>query len=198
MKHSRPMIRRLTVIACMAFGLPLVTIAAPGDRPCPPLPGPVMDMPPPGSMLPPQFNALNLNAAQQDKLFEIIYRQMPAMHRAMMRAAADRKTLNALAHAATYDEKAAQQAAADLGKTEATAALLQNRQQQQIYTLLDSAQRKRLQQLENEHAYCGHPAHHDGGNHGMPPANSCRNDAPNDRMSNLQPLSRHNASRLRT
>lgn len=92
---------------------------------------------------PPLFQGLDLNEAQQDKIFAIVHAQAPYLREQFKAAAKAREALHALAGADQYDDAKAAALAKDLATAEANIALQHVRTQQKLLAVLTPEQRKK-------------------------------------------------------
>jgi protein CpxP len=159
---------------CLALAVPLAALAAPppdgkagghadvcgmearGSQGGPmggPPPGPFM-----GDRPPPFLMELNLTEEQQDKVFAIMHASAPAMRDQFKAVRKAREALHDLGHAAQFDSGNAGSLAQALGKAESQLALLQARNDHDIFAVLTDEQRTQLADHEHEHG----PHHLDG------------------------------------
>lgn len=110
--------------------------AAPPLRPGMPLAGG------PQAGLPPLLATLDLSEAQQDKLFEIHYRQQPAVYAQTKAARKAREALRALIGSAEYTPARAQALAQAAARAEAELALIRAQIEHEALAVLDEEQRK--------------------------------------------------------
>lgn len=121
--------------------------------------GPMGGMPPgmfAGDRPPPYLMELNLTEDQQDKVFAIMHASAPAIRDQFKAVRKAREALHDLGHAAQFDSGNAGALAQALGKAESQLALLQARNEHDIFAVLTDEQRKDL--ADHEHG----PHHHDG------------------------------------
>ncbi len=165
--------RNKVLAGCLALAVPLAAMAAPppdgkpdGHTACDremrgPQGGP-MGAPPPGMFAgdrpPPYLMELNLTEDQQDKVFTIMHASAPAIRDQFKAVRKAREALHDLGHAAQFDSGNAGSLAQALGKAESQLALLQARNEHDIFAVLTDEQRKDLVQRESEHG----PRHHEG------------------------------------
>ena len=170
--------RNKLLAGCLALAVPLAALAAPppdGKTDGPgaacgmevrgphggPMGGP-MGGPAPGMFAgdrpPPYLMDLNLTEDQQDKVFAIMHASAPAIRDQFKAVRKAREALHDLGHAAQFDSGNAGSLAQALGKAESQLALLQARNDHDIFAVLTDEQRKDLADHEREHG----PHHHDG------------------------------------
>jgi Spy/CpxP family protein refolding chaperone len=141
--------------------------AAPGAGGPPPMSGP-RGAGPDGRGMPgggPMFG-LNLPEAQQDQIFNLHHAQAPQMREQMKALRKSQQALRDLARSDTFDEQRAQQIAAEIGRTEATIALMRARLQAAVWKILTPEQRQRAAQMPMHRGPMG-PMGPMGGMHGM-------------------------------
>lgn len=170
--------RNTLLAGCLGLALPLAAMAAPPDGKAGGHGGPACDMdmhgpqggpmggPPPGPFTgdrpPPYLMELNLTEEQQDKVFAILYASAPALRDQFKAVHKAREALHDMGHAAQFDGANAASLAQALGKAEGQLALLQARNDHDIFAVLTEEQRTQLAEHDKEHG----PHHHEGG----PPA----------------------------
>lgn len=148
--------RRNTLIAgCLAAILSLAVQAAPlgGGVPQPPAfamghgeTGPVME-----ELVPPQpifLRGLELSEAQRDEVFTILHDQMPEVRKKSRAIRVAQDKLQALASSTQYDNTRARALAETAAKEMMELSLLRARSDQMIYTLLNPAQRKQVDDMK--------------------------------------------------
>jgi periplasmic protein CpxP/Spy len=166
--------RNKLLAGCLALAVPLAAMAAPApdgkadghggacDREMRGPPGGPMAGPPPGMFggdrPPPYLMELNLTEDQQDKVFAIMHASAPTIRDQFKVVRKAREALHDLGHAAQFDSGNAGSLAQALGKAESQLALLQARNDHDIFAVLTDEQRKDLADHEHEHG----PHHHDG------------------------------------
>ena len=166
--------RNKLLAGCIALAVPLAAMGAPPpdgkadghgaacDREMRGPPGGPMGGPPPGMFggdrPPPYLMELNLTEDQQDKVFAIMHASAPAMRDQFKAVRKAREALHDLGRAAQFDTGNAGSLAQALGKAESQLALLQARNDHDIFAVLTDEQRKELADHEHEHG----PHHHDG------------------------------------
>jgi len=170
--------RNKLLAGCLALAVPLAAMAAPPpdgnadghgaacDREMRgPQGGPMdgrMGGPPPGMFAgdrpPPYLMELNLTEDQQDKVFAIMHAAAPAVRDQFKALRKAREALHDLGRAAQFDSGNAGSLAQALGKAESQLALLQARNEHDIFAVLTDEQRKDLADHEHEHG----PHRHDG------------------------------------
>jgi len=174
MSFRRYSSRKKLLAGCLALAVPLAAMAAaPPDGKAPgqgsacdremrgPQGGPMGGAPPgmfPGDHPPPYLMDLNLTEDQQDKVFAIMHASAPAMRDQFKAVRKAREALHDLGHAAQFDSGNAGSLAQALGKAESQLALLQARNEHDIFAVLTDEQRKDLADHEHEHG----PHRHDG------------------------------------
>ncbi len=166
-------LRNNWLAGCLAVGLPLAAVAAPppdgktdGHLACDmPMRGPhagPMGGPPPemfaGDHPPPYLMELNLTEDQQDKVFAITHASAPAIRDQFKAVRKAREALHDLGRAAQFDSGTAGELAQALGKAESQLALLQARNDHDIFAVLTEEQRRELA----DHERAQGPHHHDG------------------------------------
>ena len=169
--------RNKLLAGCLALAVPLTAMAAPppdgrtdGHAACDmemrrphggPTGGP-MGGPPPGMFAgdrpPPFLMELNLTDDQQDKVFAIMHASAPAIRDQFKAVRKAREALHDLGRAVQFDSGSAGSLAQALGKAESQLALLQARNDHDIFAVLTDEQRKDLADHEREHG----PHHQDG------------------------------------
>jgi protein CpxP len=166
--------RNKLLAGCLGLAVPFAAMAAPPpdgkmdghgagcDREMHGPPGGPMGGPPPGMFggdrPPPYLMELNLTEDQQDKVFAIMHASAPAMRDQFKAVRKAREALHDLGRAAQFDSGNAGSLAQALGKAESQLALLQARNDHDIFAVLTDEQRKELADHEHEHG----PHHHDG------------------------------------
>ncbi len=101
-----------------------------------------------GNMMPPHLRSLNLNDAQQDKVFEIMHAQAPVMRdkaKALRKAETD---LRALTSAPDYSEAKAGALVDAAAKTMAEMKLARAKANRQVFEVLTPEQRKQLAEVK--------------------------------------------------
>ena len=99
-----------------------------------------------GMPLPPELHGVALTDAQQDKVFQIMYKQAPALREAMKKERHAHDDLQALILAPNFDESRARSLADSAGKAHGEMALLHATAQSQIQALLTPAQRQQIEE----------------------------------------------------
>ena len=120
----------LSLLLLSACSMPLLSLAQPG--------------PPPG--LPPFLHGIELNEAQQDKVFAATYAQAPLLREQEKIAFKAHAQLRELAASSTYDDAKAGALANTAAQAMATISLQQARLEQQLLAVLTPEQRKQAQQ----------------------------------------------------
>lgn len=111
-----------------------------------------------GDRPPPFLMELNLTDDQQDKVFAIMHASAPAIRDQFKAVRKAREALHDLGRAVQFDSGSAGLLAQALGKAESQLALLQARNDHDIFAVLTDEQRKDLADHEREHG----PHHQDG------------------------------------
>jgi len=111
---------------------------------------------PPGPMAPFLFG-LELSDAQQDKVFGILYAEMPYLRDQHKAAAKAHEALRALASADKFDEAKAAALAQAAAQANANIELQHVRTEQKLLALLTPEQRKQLAERQERQPH--HPAH---------------------------------------
>jgi len=165
-----PSLKSLLIISQLILILPAIAQAEPGSRgelggnPPPhcdehrPMPPQFDDKP----RLPPYLRDITLSEAQEDKVFAIVYAQVPIMrdNEKQKRKAMDE--LAGLTRAASFDEKKAQQLADKLAALTKEAVLNRTVTEYKIFSLLTPDQRSKAQEPKDKR-----PDHH-GSDHNGP------------------------------
>ncbi|MCC7644468.1 MULTISPECIES: Spy/CpxP family protein refolding chaperone [unclassified Janthinobacterium] len=123
----------LSLLLLSACSMPLLALAQPG--------------PPPG--LPPFLHGIELNEAQQDKVFAATYAQAPELREQEKIAFKAHAQLRELAASSAYDDAKAGALANTAAQAMAKISLLQARLEQQLLAVLTSEQRQQAQQLHD-------------------------------------------------
>ena len=95
------------------------------------------------------LHRLNLTEAQQDKVFEIMHNQAPAMREKGKVLRKAEEALHGLTQSGDYSEAKGRAAADTLGKAVADLTLLRVKTERQIYDLLTPDQRKQVEEMHN-------------------------------------------------
>jgi len=111
-----------------------------------------------GDRAPPYLMELNITEDQQDKIFAIMNGSAPAIRDQFKAVRKAREALHDLGRAAQFDSGNASTLAQALGKAESQLALLQARNDHDIFAVLTEEQRKELADHEREQG----ARHHDG------------------------------------
>ena len=111
---------------------------------------------PPGPMMP-FLHGLELSEAQQDKVFGILYAEMPYLRDQHKTAAKAHEALRALAGADKYDDAKAASLAQAAAQANANIELQHVRTEQKLLALLTPEQRKQLAERQERQPH--HPAH---------------------------------------
>lgn len=130
MKYLSIVVSLLLLSAC---SMPLLALAQPG--------------PPPG--LPPFLHGIELNEAQQDKIFTATYAQAPLLREQEKIAFKAHAQLRGLAASSAYDDAKAGALANTAAQAMAKISLLQARLEQQLLAVLTPEQRQQAQQLHD-------------------------------------------------
>lgn len=123
----------LSLLLLSACSMPLPALAQPG--------------PPPG--LPPFLHGIELNEAQQDKVFAASYAQAPELREQEKIAFKAHAQLRELAASSAYDDAKAGALANTAAQAMAKISLLQARLEQQLLAVLTPEQRQQAQQLHD-------------------------------------------------
>ncbi|MGK5004481.1 Spy/CpxP family protein refolding chaperone [Janthinobacterium sp. LB2P70] len=123
----------LSLLLLSACSMPLLALAQPG--------------PPPG--LPPFLHGIELNEAQQDKIFAATYAQAPLLREQEKIAFKAHAQLRELAASSAYDDAKAGALANTAAQAMAKISLLQARLEQQLLAVLTPEQRQQAQQLHD-------------------------------------------------
>ncbi|MCB5189540.1 Spy/CpxP family protein refolding chaperone [Methylobacillus arboreus] len=124
-----------------------------GDAPFRPAPGFFHE----GPSLPPHIARLDLNEAQEDKIFQLLHAEAPAVRDNFKQQRKLREEIDTLAKAPTLDEKKARQLATELGRLQADAIFSRVNTEARIRTLLTQEQRAKLE--NRQHSGKGRPEH---------------------------------------
>jgi Spy/CpxP family protein refolding chaperone len=168
MKTNIKNLKRIFLIAALTIGGYAVADdrAEMGGMPPPPAamhgghegpmggPGEGHDMPP-GPMMP-LLHGLELNEAQQDKVFGILYAEMPYLRDQHKAAAKAHEALRALASADKFDDAKATALAQAAAQANANIELQHVRTEQKLLALLTPEQRKQLAERQEHQPH--HPA----------------------------------------
>ncbi|WP_402718522.1 Spy/CpxP family protein refolding chaperone [Janthinobacterium rivuli] len=127
MKYLSIVVSLLLLSAC---SMPLLALAQPG--------------PPP--VLPPFLHGIELNEAQQDKIFAATYAQAPLLREQEKIAFKAHEQLRALAGSSAYDDAKASALASTAAQAMAQISLQQARLEQQLLAVLTPEQRQQAQQ----------------------------------------------------
>ena len=130
MKYLSIVVSLLLLSAC---SMPLLALAQPG--------------PPPG--LPPFLHGIELNEAQQDKVFAATYAQAPLLREQEKIAFKAHAQLRELAGSSAYDDAKASALANTAAQAMAKISLLHARLEQQLLAVLTPEQRQQAQQLHD-------------------------------------------------
>ena len=130
MKYLSIVVSLLLLSAC---SMPLLALAQPG--------------PPPG--LSPFLHGIELNEAQQDKIFTATYAQAPLLREQEKIAFKAHAQLRELAASSAYDDAKAGALANTAAQAMAKISLLQARLEQQLLAVLTPEQRQQAQQLHD-------------------------------------------------
>jgi protein CpxP len=124
----------LSLLLLSACSMPLLALAQPG--------------PPPG--LPPFLHGIELNEAQQDKVFAATYAQAPLLREQEKIAFKAHAQLRELAASSAYDDAKARALANTAAQAMAKISLLQVRLEQQLLAVLTPEQRQQARQLHDD------------------------------------------------
>ena len=125
----------LSLLLLSACSMPLLALAQPG--------------PPPG--LPPFLHGIELNEAQQDKVFAATYAQAPLLREQEKIAFKAHAQLRAMAASSAYDDAQAGALASTAAQAMATISLQQARLEQQLLAVLTPEQRKQAERQHDQH-----------------------------------------------
>lgn len=142
----KPLVGMTVLVAALLTAY--MTQAGPQERQCPGQREGMRHMHPEmmmeAGMMPPFLRGLDLSEQQQDKVFELLHKQAPAMHDNAKALKAAHEELRTLAQAPTFNAAAAKQAADKVGQAEAAMVLLHVQTDVQLRALLTPAQREEL------------------------------------------------------
>jgi len=155
MNQHKSIVKHFLAVSALAFALPMAAFANPGfDGPMGPgggmMHGEHHAHHGPGMM--PLLRQLDLNEAQQDKVFAIMHAQAPLMREQAKIAHKAHAELRELGFAEKLDDAKARSLADTEGRAHAEMALLRSRTAQQIFALLTPEQRKQALDLKARHA----------------------------------------------
>jgi periplasmic protein CpxP/Spy len=122
-----------------------------------------------GGALPPMLEHLQLNEAQQDKIFAIMHAQAPQAHELGKAIRNAHRGLHELVTGASYDDAKAKALTDALGKAVAESALLHARTHHQIFEVLTPEQRESLERCTDRGPGGGRGPCHQDGRPPMPP-----------------------------
>jgi protein CpxP len=89
---------------------------------------------------------LDLTDEQHDKIFQIMYQQMPAMHAKMMALRKDHEALREAEMSESYDAQKVRQLADDQGKIIADLIVMRTQTRHQVYGVLTPEQQAKIAQ----------------------------------------------------
>ncbi|PHV31670.1 hypothetical protein CSQ94_20535 [Janthinobacterium sp. BJB312] len=124
----------LSLLLLSACSMPLLALAQPGPSP----------------VLPPFLHGIELNEAQQDKIFAATYAQAPLLREQEKIAFKAHEQLRALAGSSAYDDAKASALASTAAQAMAQISLLQARLEQQLLAVLTPEQRQQAQQRSDD------------------------------------------------
>ena len=102
--------------------------------------------------LPPHLAALNLSDSQQDKVFEIVYPQVPKIRQSEKQREQLMTELRALSNSATFDSDKAKQLTEKLAAIEQESMFNRASTDNQIFLILSPEQRKQLAEMKQHNA----------------------------------------------
>jgi Spy/CpxP family protein refolding chaperone len=102
--------------------------------------------------LPPHLAALNLSDSQQDKVFELIYPQVPQIRQSEKQREQLMAELKTLSNSASFDSDKAKQIAEKLAVIEKDTMFNRAAIDNQIFLILSPEQRKQLAEMKSHHA----------------------------------------------
>ncbi|HEY0843312.1 Spy/CpxP family protein refolding chaperone [Methylotenera sp.] len=102
--------------------------------------------------LPPHLAALNLSDSQQDKVFELIYPQVPQIRQSEKQREQLMSELKALSNSAAFDSDKANQITEKLAAIDKEAMFNRAATDNQIFLILSQEQRKQLAEMKPHHA----------------------------------------------
>jgi protein CpxP len=133
----------------IALGIGLIaSLPVSAQPPYPPPDGPMMHhafIPGGPEPMPPYLRGLDLTKEQQDKIFDIMHNQVPALRTKANEARQAHEELQRLSLSATFVEAKAKGLADTGARAMAELALLRARADQQIYRLLTPEQRRAME-----------------------------------------------------
>nr|WP_294841014.1 Spy/CpxP family protein refolding chaperone [uncultured Methylotenera sp.] len=121
-----------------------------------------------GRGLPPHLAALNLSDSQQDKVFDIIYPQVPQIRQSEKQREQLMAELRALSNSATFDSDKAKQITEKLAVIEQESMFNRAATDNQIFLILNAEQRKQLAEMKQHHGgFSKSRFHHGSDQHGL-------------------------------
>ena len=121
-----------------------------------------------GRGLPPHLAALNLSASQQDKVFEVIYPQVPQIRQSEKQREQLMAELRTLSNSATFDSDKAKQITEKLAVIEQESMFNRAATDNQIFLILNAEQRKQLAEMKHHHGgFSKSRFHHGSDQHGF-------------------------------
>ena len=121
-----------------------------------------------GKGLPPHLAALNLSDSQQDKVFDIIYPQVPQIRQSEKQREQLMAELRALSNSATFDSDKAKQITEKLAVIEQESMFNRAATDNQIFLILNAEQRKQLAEMKQHHGgFSKSRFHHGSDQHGF-------------------------------
>lgn len=120
-----------------------------------------------GNSLPQHLRSLNLNDAQQDKVFEIMHAQAPAMREKAKSLRAAESDLRALSAAPDFSEAKAAALADSAAKAMSELSLARAKADRQVYEVLTPEQRKQLAESKPSGKMSHHRGNRAAGERGM-------------------------------
>ncbi len=144
-RHRLP--ARLVSIGALMLTLTTSTLAMPGDRDgaCPaeaPRPHVFGERQPPAALPPPFLHRVNLSDEQKDRIFELMYQQMPLLRQHEIKTAHALDALRKLGASPSFDVEQARKLANAASASQGEILLLRAQTEQKIYLLLTPEQRQ--------------------------------------------------------
>lgn len=137
---------RVGVLIAVFGGALLATVGAVWAEPDGPRPGAERMGPPPGGseMMPPMLRGVVLTEAQRDRVFELMYAQVPALRDLAKRQQKQEETLRTEATAPDFSEAKVRALVDALAKTQGEMLWQRVRSDRQIFEMLTPEQRKQI------------------------------------------------------
>ena len=121
-----------------------------------------------GRGLPPHLAALKLSDSQQDKVFEVIYPQVPQIRQSEKQREQLMAELRTLSNSATFDSDKAKQITEKLAVIEQESMFNRAATDNQIFLILNAEQRKQLAEMKQHHGgFSKSRFHHGSDQHGF-------------------------------